>query len=102
LRDVDPGRAKPQDGQSVWRRVGKRLEQERVDDTEHRGVRSDADRERRDDDDGEACGSPEGTKSVADILQKIGHRPLDAGFGFADNIGLARMHHHRSRSICAP
>src|SRR5262249_16342675 len=39
----------------------------------------DSDRERRHDDDGEAHGSLEGAKRVANVLQKVGHRGLDEG-----------------------
>ena len=49
LRDVDARRPEPQHGQSVGIRIWERLEQERVDDAEDRRVRSDSDRERRDD-----------------------------------------------------
>jgi hypothetical protein len=79
LRDVDSRSPEPQHCQSVGLRIRERLEQERVDYAEDRGVRSNSDRERRDDDKGQAGASFERAKRVSDVLQKISHVALDSG-----------------------
>jgi len=45
----------------------------------------DSDRQRRDDHDGQSSRSPERAKGVSDVLQKIGHRPLDVWVNVTDS-----------------
>src|SRR6185503_5373857 len=55
-------------------RVRQRLQQQRIDDAEDRGVGADADRERGNDDEGQHRAASRGTNGVADVLQESAHR----------------------------
>ena len=57
-------------------RVGKRPQEDAVDDAEDRGVGADAERQRRHGDGGEAGVRGEAAQSVADVLQQCLHHSL--------------------------
>ena len=70
LRDVDPWRPQPQHNQSIGVRIWQRLQQQRVDDAEDRGVGADPDRERRDDQERQPCASSQRANGVADVMHR--------------------------------
>ena len=54
-------------------RIRQRLQQQRVDDAEDRGVGADADRERRDDDERQARAAAQRADGVAEVLEECRH-----------------------------
>ena len=59
-------------------RIRQRLQQQRVDDAEDRGVGADPDAERRDDDEGQPRASSQRAHGVANVLEKGGHHVYPA------------------------